>query len=335
MNTSITQRIKKSLGIDTNTAIGRELTDEYREVAPEPTAQAADTSFDDLETPLTEEETMRRASEALQTLELAPGSWSLIDRALDSLSRNDGRGLQDPDAREEAQQLAALVRACDNDLATLVQAVVSATPTLDVPGQLYRVLYRVLKNCVFFANLDYRAAEGMDAYSDEATVQAFFERYVSSTYVEEALGRVVDDQVLSYEDTREKEFDDFMRSEQGYELRREIELQYMREKYGSDELTEAVVRALEDVRLLFQYQLESVGWPNERPMPYANTQNRDGTFTPITDAMTALDAAEVARRASQQRRREERLRTLAKAQAAAAAIVAASLKQPRVHRVQR
>src|SRR5690606_31818565 len=133
------------------------------------------------------------------------------------------------------------------------------------------------------------------------------------------LGRVVDDQVLSYEDTREKEFDDFMRSEQGYELRREIELQYMREKYGSDELTEAVVRALEDVRLLFQYQLESVGWPNERPMPYANTQNRDGTFTPITDAMTALDAAEVARRASQQRRREERLRALAKAQAAAAA----------------
>lgn len=346
---SITQRIKESLGINPDTKIGRELSDDTFDNTPGPSSEVdlhaagpttqpgAHAEEEDHDEILTEEQRMERdinaAGEKLQTLELGPGSWSLIDRALDSLSRNTGAGLEDPEARDDARRFAALVKATDNDLSVLISAIVESSAPTEAAGSLYSALYRVLKNCVFFANLDYRQAQGMDSFSDEATVQAFFDRYVSSTYVEEALARVVGDIVLSDEDLREKEQADQVRSDQGYEARREIELQYLTDRYGATDVEDAVVQALQDVQLLFQLNVEVLGWPPERPMPFGNVQNPDGTtFTPINDALQAIDAAEIARQASQKKRREKRASMLADAAVRAAALVAAANKRPTVHR---
>src|SRR5690606_42007996 len=104
------------------------------------------------------------------------------------------------------------------------------------------------------------------AYSDEATVAACFERYVGSQYVEEAMARVVDDQVLSPEDGREKERRDEVMDENGFEAMRDIQLRYLSEKYGVDaaSLEEAVLQALQDVQLLFDLTAQSYGWdPNQ------------------------------------------------------------------------
>lgn len=284
--------------------------------------------------PRTEEEQMAHAAERLEKLELGHGSWTLIDRALDNLSKNTGAGLADEDARQRAKELAALVSATDNQLDVLVSAIAQATPVLDRGLAVRNVLYRVLQQCVFYANLDYRQAEGIDAYSDDAVVAAFFERYVSSQYVEEALARVVDEQVLSAEDEREKEQRDQRTSDMGYEAVRDIQLRYLTDKYGVDasSLEDAVLQALQDIQLLFDLTAQSYGWDPNQPVPYGFVQEKDGSFTPINDAQTALDAQEIKRVAAQKRRREQRSEQMAKAHDIAAAIVAASLKRPTVHR---
>lgn len=300
-------------------------------VTPDPVPDEPETTDDE---PRTEEEQMAHAAERLEKLELGHGSWTLIDRALDNLSKNTGAGLADEDARQRAKELAALVSATDNQLDVLVSAIAQATPVLDRGLAVRNVLYRVLQQCVFYANLDYRQAEGIDAYSDEATVAAFFERYVSSQYVEEALARVVGDQVLSTEDEREKEQHDEATSDMGFEATRDIQLRYLADKYGVDaaSLEEAVLQALQDIQLLFDLTAQSYGWDPNQPVPYGFVQEKDGSFTPINDAMTALDAQEIKRVAAQKRRREQRSEQMAKAHDIAAAIVAASLKRPTVHR---
>lgn len=300
-------------------------------VTLDPTPDEPETASDE---PRTEEEQMAHAAERLEKLELGHGSWTLIDRALDNIARNTGAGLTDEDARQRAKELAMLVSATDNQLDVLVSAIAQATPVLDRGLAVRNVLYRVLQQCVFYANLDYRQAEGIDAYSDEATVAAFFERYVSSQYVEEALARVVDDQVLSTEDEREKEQHDAATSDMGFEAMRDIQLRYLSEKYGVDaaSLEEAVLQALQDVQLLFDLTAQSYGWDPNQPVPYGFVQEKDGSFTPINDAQTALDAQEIKRVAAQKRRREQRSEQMAKAHDIAAAIVAASLKRPTVHR---
>lgn len=331
---SIKNKIRESLGLETKN-VEQSLPSVEYVYEEEEVAEAApveqETASDE---PRTEEEQMAHAAEQLEKLELGHGSWTLIERALDSLSRNTGAGLTDEDARQRAKELAALVSATDNQLDVLVSAIAQATPVLDRGLAVRNVLYRVLQQCVFHANLDYRLAEGLDAYSDDAVVAQFFERYVSSQYVEEALARVVDDRVLSHEDTREKERHDEVRDEDGFEATRDIQLRYLMERYGADacSLQEAVLGALQDIQLLFDLTAQSYGWDPNQPIPYGFVQEKDGTFTPINDAQTALDAQEIKRAAAQKRRREQRAAQMAKAHEIAAAIVAASLKRPTVHR---
>lgn len=340
---SLTDSIKKSLGIPTDKKIGRELTDDTFDNTDGPSSpvdlHAAGPTTDpnakeeiDDETELTEAEAMAEAAEKLGKLELGEGSWSLVDRALDSIARNSGTGLDDPDAVARAKQNAALARIADGDLNAIIQGLIAVSAPADVAGNVYSYLYGVLKQAVFFANLDYRFAEGMDQYSDEAAVQEFFVRYVSSTYVEEALGRVVEGRVLSADDTREFEQERRQRSDQGFEDRREIELAYLRERYGAEDPAEAVKQALEDLHLFFGLTVESLGWDSARPLPYGNVREADGKFTPITDVQNALDAAEISRQASQKRRREKRAADMANAAEAVAAIMAKSLQRPTVHR---
>lgn len=281
--------------------------------------------------PKSEEDLMAEAAHKLEALELPVGAWSLIDRAVDSLSRNTGAGLEDPDAVERAKQLAGLAKIADGRLDIIVQAIIESTPVVDRPGAVYSTLYRVLQNCVFFANLDYQQAQKLDVYSEDAVVEEWFTRYVSSSYVEEALARVVEDRVLGVDDAREKDEDDKRHSDMGFEDRRDAQLRALSEVYGSEELEDAVLQALNDVRLYFQLTCESLGWDVLRPMPFGNTRNPDGTFTPIEDAQTAIDAAEIKRQASLVRRREARRAQMSKAQEAAAAIIARSMQRPTIH----
>lgn len=313
------------------------LPEDFYDQPVEQTTQASVADLDDLDDerePLSEEEAMAAAADRLEKLELGEGSWSLIDRAMDSLGKNTGAGL-DPDAAADAKARATLIKAADNDLEICIQAILQTVPSTEAAGAVYSFLYRVMQNCVFFANLDYRQAEGMDQYSDEATVQEFFVRYVNSSAVDEALARVVDDRVLGDDDTREKHEDDRRRGDMGFEARREQELAYLAAKYGSDDPSDAVRQALEDTHLMFSLTCESMGWDPQRPLPYSNVRNPDGSFTPITDAMTALDAAEIKRKAAQQRRKEQRAAMYDGAQKAAAAILAKSLSRPKVHTVRK
>lgn len=278
-------------------------------------------------------EDMTNASERLEKIELSHGAWSLIDRAADSMQRQTGAGLDDPDAKQAAKERAALMKIADNDLTVCVQAIIAGSAPEDAPGNVYGFLYAVLKSATFFGNLDYRLAEGMDVYSDDAVVEQFFENYVSSTYVEEALARVVGDQVLINDDIRESEQEEKARSDMGFESRRNLQIEALRELYGAsdDEPGEAVKQALRDVQLMFQLQTEAIGWPVDRPMPFGNVAEPNGTFSPIHDVQTALDAVEIKREAAKVRRREKRSATMSAAQLAAQAIIAKSMQRPNVH----
>lgn len=331
--------IREKLGLSPKKAepnvthLPKDYFDEHREeVAKKLEAAEGDEDAPDKEETIA---AMEDAADKLEKLTLHEGSWGLIDRALDSMSRNTGAGLTDEDAKTAAKQRAALAKAADNDLSVMVQAIAQATPVMERGGAVYSLLYRVLSQCLFFANLDFRQAEGMDAFSDEAGVQEFFTRYVNSSYVDEALARVVQDTngdvMLSADDEREAEQEGQMRSEQGFEARRDAELRFLKEKYGSDEPAEAVVQALEDVRLFFQLTAEVYGWDPAQTMGYAYVQNPNGTFTAITDARTAIDAQEIKREAAKKKRREARAAQMDAAQAAAEAIIAKALERPRNH----
>lgn len=338
--------IREKLGLGPkNDTIKSTLTDDTFDNTPGPSSEvdlhsAASTTqpgaVDEVPTDavLNEEEAMAAAAERLEALELTAGSWSLIDRSMDSLSKNTGAGLEDPDAVQRAKEQAALVKAADNNLQVCVAALLGSCAPQDAAGTVYGFLYRVLGNAAFFANLDYQqvTSSGFDMYNDEATVNELFARYVSSTYVDEALSHVVDDLVLSTEDNRERDENDKRTQDQGFDTRRDIQLRYIAEKYGQGEdLDLMVIQALEDIRLFFGLTVESMGWDPTRPMPYSNVRNPDGSYTPIEDALQAIEAQEIKRVASQQRRREKRTATMSAATAAAAAILQKSLQRPTVH----
>ena len=131
----------------------------------------------------------------------------------------------------------------------------------------------------------------------------------------------------------------------GFETRREAQLRMLQEQYGhgasgdrahlvgadSEDAANAVLTATSDLRLFFQLTAESFGWGPERPMPYGNVRNPDGTFTPITDVEIALDATEIKRKAAQAKRKEKNRATLSAAALAAQAILAKALDSKKVH----
>lgn len=266
------------------------------------------------------EDPASKAAMALADFDLSVGARSLIDRALDGLSKQTGANLEDKDAAADAKLRAQLVEASGNDLGVLLEALsAEGTPT-EVAGAVYSLLYATLKGATFYANLDYRQATEMDFASGEATVEAWFTRYVGDRYVTEALGHVVDGDVeLPPDGDSERE------PPMGLMTRREQQLTYLEEVYAASDIEDAVIRSLEDVRLFFQLTAEANGWSPEQPMPYGNVRNVDGSYTPITDVQVAIDTAEINRKAAQVKRREKRQASTLAAAAAARKILAAKL----------
>jgi len=252
-----------------------------------------------LERHIAEDDPAAKAMLELESFSMTPGAKSLLDRAMDNLSNNDGAGLEDPDARIAVKQRAALVAAAGNDLSVVIAALVASCEDnpRDIAPTIFSVCFNVLKSAVFIANLDYR-------------------RYLDPR---------ADFDLAMYADPREDE----PSAPAGMATHVEREFEYFRETYGAscEDLEDVFACALEDLRLFLQLTSESFGWDPDRPIPFAYMQRPDGGFDPINDPALALDNAEIKRKESQKKRRERESVRLAAAASAAAKMVASSLKR--------
>lgn len=237
------------------------------------------------------------AAAQLSEFKLTPGAQSLLDRALDNVATSTGAGIKEVDARNEILDRAAFIKACGNDLSVAISAIVGVTDPLDAPGAVYSLTFNVLKAAVFIANLDYR-------------------RYLDPN---------ADYDLVHYVDKREDSRDPPM----GFATREELEFLHMQELYGSDfqSMEDAPACALSDLRLFFQLTIESMGWNPDNVMPFSNTQNPDGTFSPINDPQQALDAAELRSQASRAKKRDARSKLTAAATAKAQELVRSALSR--------
>lgn len=262
-------------------------------------AQEQQTEAHALEAHIAEDDPAAKAMLELEGFRMTPGAKSLLDRAMDNLSKNDGAGLEDPDARIAAKQRAALVEAAGNDLSVVIAALVASCEgnPRDIAPTVFSVCFNVLKSAVFIANLDYR-------------------RYLDPR---------ADFDLTMYVDLREDE----PSAPAGLATSVEREFEYFRETYGAscEDIEDVFACSLEDLRLWLQLTSESFGWDPDRPIPFAYMQRPDGGFDPINDPALALDNAEIKRKEGQKRRRERETARMSAAALKAQQMVAASLKR--------
>lgn len=243
------------------------------------------------------------AAQQLMTFRLSPGARNLLDRAMDNVAKNKGSALPE-DARGKAMATSDLIEECDNDLAMVLDVLEGTIGDAQQLGSMvYSTLYTVLKSAVFIANLDYRRA--LDPRGD----------FDLRPYLGVLTSRGEDGNDPRDEGFQRDASDDDspLEGQTGHETRVERELRMLVELYGPDagDGDERVVLAsLQDLRLFFTLTTESFGWDPENPMPYGNIAEKDGTFTPLTDAEVALDAMEIKRKESQVRRNREQTERL-------------------------
>jgi len=239
------------------------------------------------------------AAEQLSTFQLTPGAKSLLDRSLDNAAKNTGEGLEDPDARIEVQLRAAVIDAAGNDLNIAIEALTASSKPTEIASVVQSLLYNVLKGAVFIANIDRQ-------------------RYLDPN---------ADFDMTMYTDRREEVSP--MDGQTGHTPQADWNLEELKVLYGRDfGATEDVfATALEDLRLFFQLTVEAFGWDPDRPMPFGNVMEKDGSFTPIHDPEAALDQAEIKRQVSRAKRRDRTNTTLAAAAARAKEIVRAALQR--------
>lgn len=253
-----------------------------------------------------EDDPAMKAAEALEGFTLTPGAKSLLDRAVDNIATSTGSGITDPELKQIISSRAALLAASGSDLSVAITAIVDSC-TEDpqaISPMVYSLCYNVLKQAVFYANLDQRRY--LDPKGD----------FDLTPY---NLTRRVEDEAFGHDfaaDQREELRDPPV----GLDSAIEREWEYYREIYGVtvDTTEDIFAAALNDLRLFLQLTCESFGWEPDRPMPFANIANPDGTYTPINDAAQAIDHAEVTRKARMaERRAKDAVRMNAAAQRAA------------------
>jgi hypothetical protein len=240
------------------------------------------------------------AAEAAERYELVPGAASLLARSLDSLATADGANIPDAEFKLSVQNRAALLSATDNDLPLAIACIVDTMR--DDPGAIagtvYNLTYAVMKQSVFFANLDYRRF--LDPRGD-FDLAIYRHPGVGDDYDPETVREALGHEFAA--DQREELRD----APLGLPDMVAREWNYFSQVYGSTvETTDDIFAAsLSDLRTFLQLINEAYGWDPERPMPYANMMNPDGTFTPITDPEMALDHQQVV---SAARRRERQIK---------------------------
>jgi hypothetical protein len=261
-------------------------------------AQEQHTEAVALEKHILDDDPMAKAALELESFSMTPGAKSLLDRAMDNLSRNNGDGIEDPDARIAIKQRAALVDAAGGDLSVVIAALCAACEgsPRDIAPTIYSLCFNILKSAVFIANLDYR-------------------RYLDPR---------ADFDLTPYSDLRE----DDPSAPAGLDTAPDREFEYFRQTYGAncEDIEDIFACALEDLRLFLQLTSESFGWDPDRPIPFAFIPEGAG-FTAINDPALALDNAEIKRKEGQKRRRERESARLASAALKAQELVKAAVKR--------
>ncbi len=236
------------------------------------------------------------AAEQLSNYVLSPGAQSLLDRAIDNVARNTGVGLNDEDAKADARMRGEILTAAGNDLGVAIAALSSEAEGDEAASIVYSLCFNVLKSAVFIGNLDYRRF--LDPAQDN-DLHLYMREYDARKGED---GR--DPRTDPAFETDNRQDHSPLEGDTGFETGAEYQLASLRTLYGDIHAEEDVVAAsLQDLRYHFQLLTESFGWPVDRPMPFANVMEPDGTFTPITDAGRALDATELRRQASRAKKR--------------------------------
>lgn len=255
------------------------------------------------------------AAEQLRGFALTLGAKSLLDRAMDSMAKNTGRNIQNADVAAEIAQRAALIEAAGGDLSIVLDALADSSGPLELPGVVYSMLYNVLKNALFIANIDYRRALDPKGDFDFAPYQP----------------RTIDEHLGHGEFAADQREEAHALSDAPIGCDSTLDRQWwaMRALYGDtfEDFADAIPRSLEDLRLFFQLTCESFGWDPENVMPYMNEQQPDGTFKSTTDVLLALDAQEIKRQVARKKRNDERAATLASAADRARELARATLRR--------
>lgn len=268
-----------------------------------------------LETAIDEDPAAKAALE-LEDFALTPGAKHLLDLAMDNLSTNTGEGIDDPSAKASIKLRAELIAAAGCDLSVVIEALVdSCEKPTDVAPSLYSLLYNVVKSAGFYANLDYRRYHDPRADFD---LNAYLDADTRSRI----------DRELSDERGSSDRREDDPSAPDGMDTYVDRELQLYRALYGAEivEDGDVILCALSDLRMFCQLTVESYGWEGD-DMPFAYTQELDGTFTPITDVRTAIDALEINRQKSRARRAEREATRVSAAIERARALTAKALSK--------
>lgn len=238
-----------------------------------------------------------KAALELETFALTPGAKHLLDLALDNMSTNTGEGIDDPQQRASIRLRAELIDAAGGDLSVVIEALVASCekPT-EVAPSLYSLLYNVVKSAGFYANLDYRR------YLDP---RADFDLSPYAPQGDEAWKAANGvDSAMHGNGSPDKREDD-PSAPDGLDTVVDRELALYRSLYGAEVIEDGdvILCAWSDLRMFCQLTVESYGWEGD-DMPFTFAQETDGSFTPISDVRTAIDAIEINRQKSRARRAE-------------------------------
>lgn len=236
----------------------------------------------------------------------------LLDRACENVGSNMGSNTMDEQSQKKIQERAALFAACNNNLADVVDAICEGLATEDpreASSVIYSTCFAVQKAANFIANLWYRRALDPVADQDLGGVPG--------------VGTVVrDDGTTFAADRREEQREPPVGLGNDDPNAGELDAAY--DIRGPEDL---VLEAHTDLHMYLQLVVEVFGWDPERPMPFCYvTEDNGATFTPVFNAMQALDISEVKSRESRRRREARQTQALAAAIAARRKLLKAAAK---------
>ena len=244
---------------------------------------------------------VKNAQTRLGAFHLSPTARLILDRSCENVAGNKGfsprpesRG--DEREREEQQRLntlerAALFTAYRADLIDVLECAAAVNSVETLPGVVYSTCFAVQKAANFVANQMYRRA--LDKAGGEAPAPSTADR---GHLVRTEYGEFAADQ---REEARSAPYG---LGAEGEELR--FTDGKGRVEHEDTSLSEhaRILEAYGDVHVYLQLLTELHGWDVDAPMPYAYTNNPDGTFTPIWGAEQTLDMMEVRSKASATKR---------------------------------
>src|SRR5690348_12159928 len=98
------------------------------------------------------------ATSKLGEFRLSKVALALLDKALVNIAENTGRGLEDPQAKQNALLLGGIIAANEHDLSKAIDCIIAAVPVEQAVGTIYSLCYSVQKALNFIGNMAYRRA---------------------------------------------------------------------------------------------------------------------------------------------------------------------------------